>query len=206
MSIRTFLLAVGALLLLGVAAFVVLYVATEPGSAARPAPPAPEPVLAEPPPLVTLPPTARPAVPPALQEPGPPVVYAPLPPKPPPGSWEAVTPVARPASLGPLGAAIGRNLNELQPRIAACFESAGPQGEVTTTADANSADHGVTVLVLHVETLAGKARIVDAPVETFGATPQGVVACAQRALRGRVIPAPQTEAGARHKILYTLAP
>jgi hypothetical protein len=202
---RRFLLAVVAIVLLGAAAIAVLYVLTAPGPASPPHAPEP-PVAYLPPPPVTLPTVAAlPATP--LQEPGPPVEYAPLPPKPPAGSWEAVTPVPRPAALGPIGAAIGRDLNELQPRIAACFEAGASHGDASTMVDPNGAeDRGVTVLVLHVETLAGRARIVDAPVETFGSTSQGVVACAQRVLRGRVVTAPQAQPGARHKILFTLAP
>lgn len=202
---RKFLLALAAILLLGAIAIAVLYVATEPGPAARPPPPAPAIADLPPVPATTLAQPVLPAVP--LQEPGPPVVYAPLPPKPPEGSWEAVTPVARPAALGPVGAAIGRSLNEVQPRLAACFEAAGSHGNVSAVVEPNPAeDRGVTVLVLHVETLAGRARIVDAPVETYGAATEGVVACAQQVLRGRVVTAPQAQPGSRYKILYTLTP
>ena len=125
------------------------------------------------------------------------------------GTWEAVAPVARPASLGPVGAAIGRELNELHPRLSACFDedTAARHGTQPVTAVQDAAptpDMGTTVLMLQVESSGGTARIVDAPVETRGGASDGVIACAQRLLRGTTMEVPVEKAGTRHRILYTL--
>jgi hypothetical protein len=138
------------------------------------------------------------------------VVDAP-PPAPPAGSWEAVPLSPRASALGPLGAAVGRELNELQPQLAACFDEEvqarhGAAGVTAVRDLAPQADQGTTVLVLELETQAGAVRIADAPVEARGGASDGLLACAQRVLRGKVFDAPGAHAGARHRLLHPLLP
>lgn len=203
--------ALSAILLLAAASIVLIAFATReaPGSRAGPQPagsvdpPAPEP----PPPA-----GGRVDVPTAggLPElPPPPVIRDDPPPVPPAGTWEAVAVVARPAALGPVGAAIGRELNELEPELSACFDEVtqaryGREAYTRVRDHARSDDHGTPTLMLEVETLQGSVRIVDAPVETRGGASDGLIACAQQVLRGREIPIPQARAGARHRILFPL--
>jgi hypothetical protein len=142
-------------------------------------------------------------------EPGRPVVYGAPAPKPPEGSWEAVALAPRAAALGPVGAALGRELNELQPKLSACFDEDtqarhGRDGFTEVKDLAPMDDNGATVLVLQVEERPGELRVVDAPVETRGNASDGLIACAQRVLRGRVVPVPQAQGSARHRVLYTL--
>jgi len=137
------------------------------------------------------------------------VVVGPAPPPPPRGSWEAVPPVARPAALGKVGAAIGRELLALRPRLDACFDEEtqaryGPRPH-TVVKDVAPIEAGTTtILMLQIEEAHGAARIVDAPVESQGAASDGLVACVQQVLRGRVVEVPEARAGARHRLLYTL--
>ncbi|HET9554709.1 MAG TPA: hypothetical protein VFP50_17210, partial [Anaeromyxobacteraceae bacterium] len=139
------------------------------------------------------------------------VVVDPPPPAPPKGSWEAVPLSPRPAALGPLGAAVGRELNELAPQLSACFDEEvqarhGTAGVTAVRDAAPQADQGTTVLVLELEAQAGAVRIVDAPVETRGGASDGLIACAQRVLRGKVFDAPGARPGARHRMLHPLLP
>ncbi len=136
-----------------------------------------------------------------------PVVMAPPPPKPPPDSWEAVPAVARPAALGPLGGALGRGLNELQPKVSACFDEYtqaghGTAGYTAVKDYAPAEDLGFTVLMLEVEASRGQLHIVDAPVEARGTASDGLIACAQRVLRGQTMPAPQAQGGGRYRVRY----
>ena len=144
--------------------------------------------------------------------PAPPPAYGPPPPEPPPGTWEAVQPAARLGRLGPLGAALNVRLNALQPRISSCFDQAAARGghiaasdNYTETRDYGQVqDTGTTILMLQVETLAGAARIVDAPVEAAGAASPGAIGCVQGLLRGQVVPVPGATAGQRHRVLHPL--
>jgi len=156
-----------------------------------------------------LPPGAGAA--PAPLGPPPVAVMGPPPSVPPEGSWEAVPPAARASAMGDVGPALGRELNELQPAVAACFDEDvqarhGTTGFTSVQDQAPSDDHGTTVLMLQVETQAGSARIVDAPVETRGRASDGLIACAQRVLRGHRVSAPGVVPGKRYRLLYTLLP
>jgi hypothetical protein len=221
--VRPLLLTAAAIVALGVAALLLvakLTAYTPPATDAAP-PVAEAPPPAAPPPVVPAGP-AGPVPSPTLDVeairrelkpavPGPPVVYGPGPPKPPEGSWEAVPLAARPAAAGPQGAALGRELNELQPRLSACFDEDAQarhgQEKFTTVRDAAPMeDNGATILVLEVEELSGQLRIVDAPVETRGAASDGLIACAQRVLRGHTVAAPGSAAGKRHRALFPLQP
>lgn len=172
--------------------------------------PAPAPI---PPPLTgpgAAPPSAAP--PAGLLGRGVPVEVErdPAPAPPPRGSWEAVPVAARAGALGPLGAAVGQELNELQPALAACFDevsqaSHGLQPVAAVRDAAPQDDAGLPVLMLQLEAGGSQVRIVDALVEARGGAGDGLLACAQRVLRGRTFPAPPGQAG-RHRLLLTLAP
>jgi hypothetical protein len=180
-------------------------------AAAEAPPPAPAPAPA----ATGIPPSAflGPQTPPLPPPPAPPNVYGAPRYEPPRGSWEAVPVVARPSALGPLGGAIGRGLNELQPKLAACFDEDtqarfGREG-YTRARDAETMDEqGTTVLVLQIETGRDEAHVVDAPVETRGRASDGLIACAQRVLRGQQFSAPgvKVAAGQRFRMLHSLTP
>jgi hypothetical protein len=143
--------------------------------------------------------------------PDPPTTYGPPPPEPPPGSWEAVPVAARAAALGPVGVAVNGAINDLQPSLSACFDevSQSQHGQVpfSRTADFKGQEGaGTPILVLELETGAGRVRIVDAPVDTQGSASDGLVACAQRLLRGRVIEGPGVQPGQRARLLLPLIP
>lgn len=213
---RAMAVAAGAILLLGAVSVAVLELVlrdgprpSTPPAFVEPAPePGHEPAPAPPPPAM---PRFDPQASRRLQElPPPPEIRDEPPPTPPKGSWEAVKVAPRPAALGAMGAALGRELNELEPKLSACFDEDTQarygQQEYTTVRDyARSSDDGTTtVLLLEVETIQGALRIVDAPVEARGGASDGLIACAQRVLRGHVVPVPGTRAGTRHRIQFPL--
>jgi hypothetical protein len=207
---KTFLAGAAVIGLAGIAILVALYVATQaPPSAPNdgpaasvtvpPAPDAPAPALAY----------ERPAPLPAQAPPRPPDLVGPKRLTPQAGSWESVAVAARARELGPLGAAVMRGLNDLQPQLAGCFdevtEARFARESVTPTRDAEPMqDQGATIFVLLLESGGGMVRIVDAPVETQGAAGDGVVVCAQRLLRGRSFAVPTTPADGRHRLIFQL--
>ena len=198
---------VAAILGFGVGALLLVSALTsEPRGAPGPAAVAPAPpVEARPAPPIASP---LPGLP-ARQVPPPPLIQGPPPARPPEGSWEAVPQAARASELGPVGAAVGRGLNGLQPLVSACFDevSQARHGQVPYTATQDPAaleDYGTTILVLELETGSGEVRIADAPVETRGGSSDGLISCAQRVLRGRTFAVPEARPGARHRLLYTL--
>jgi hypothetical protein len=143
--------------------------------------------------------------------PPPPLIQGPPRAEPPKDTWEAVEPTARASELGPVGAAVGRELNELHNRIAACFDEDvqarhGLQPITAVKDFASVEDNGTTILMLEIETSQGQVRIVDAPVETRGSASDGLIACAQRVLRGHTVVAPTAVLGSRHRLMYTLMP
>lgn len=211
-------LAIGVSILVAVALGVMawIYVATEgppataggPGPEASAAPAPAEPAAA----LVVLPPPQTPPfAPPAApvdMEPEEPALPRYQPPR---GTWESIAPVARPAALGPAGAALGRDLIALQPQLTACFDEGTAarfgRERVSETLDVERLeDQGFTVLMLQVETAPGRATIVDAPVETRGASSDGAIACAQRVLRSRSVRTTDQRPPARHRVLFNLHP
>ena len=178
-----------------------------------PAPaPAPDPPAAAPVPSPS--PSAAPIVP--L---GPISVVVPpepaAPPRAPPrGSWEDVDPVGRPAELGAIGPAVSMALNDASAKVAHCFDPDTEARHASSGVVPVAASDGTTVagngvpavLLLELETADGAVRIVDAPVESQGTTGDGVVLCAQRALRGLSLPAPGARPGERHRLRYPLLP
>lgn len=215
---RKLALAAAAILLFGGGSMAVVYWVTRepPGTSSYRGPGTPEPpptmdavdapvappVARAPVDMSFTPPTAPGAVP---QMRGP--ESGPPPPKPPAGSWEAVKPAARPGALGPLGAAVASQLNELQETISTCFsedeQARHGQERVATVQDQPSEDYGTTVLMLHIEATAEEARIVDAPVQTKGGSSDGLIACVQRKVRGVTVPVAGGKPG-RYRLLYTV--
>jgi hypothetical protein len=138
----------------------------------------------------------------------PPILFGPARKDAPPGSWEAVPVTARASALGPPGAALGRALAELHPRVSACFDEAtharNGQEAHTTVKDDVMDDNGVTVLMLQIETGQDEVRIVDAPLASQGGNSDALVVCVQKLLRGRAFPAPGVTAGRKHRMPYTV--
>jgi hypothetical protein len=131
------------------------------------------------------------------------------PPPPAPDTWEAVAPVGRVGALRGIGGAIGRELNEIRPRLEQCFgeETQSRFGQVpfSRTGDTQPlGDEGVTVLMLQLETRPGQVVIVDAPVEVVGKASDGLIACAQQVLRGVAIDVPSVKSGERYRVRYPL--
>ncbi len=202
---RLLLVAGGGILALGAAAILLILLVTPGGRQGDPSVDAAAGAPSVPPPLPSL----QGALAPRPEIPPPPLIVNPAPPPPAEGTWEAVPQVARAAEAGPVGAAVGRELNELQPRLAACFDedrqARHGRDRVSRSGDALPMDDtGTTILVLQVEAGGGRARIVDAPVETQGGASDGLVACAQQVLRGHVVPTPAATDPARSRILFTL--
>jgi hypothetical protein len=117
--------------------------------------------------------------------------------------------VARLAALGPPGAALGRELNELQPDLAACFDEVvqSRQGRQRPSATVDARDGtgaGPAVLMLLLEMAQDEVRIVDAPVDSRGGASDGLIVCAQKVLRGRVVQAPGALPGQRARAMFTL--
>jgi len=213
--LRRLLFGVVAILALAGASLIALYAVTRdrrPGRdplvevAPAPAPAAPWTGAASP----SSPPSSN--LPAGLLGQGVPVMVEREPPRPPPppGSWEAVPVAARPGALGPLGAALGRELNDLHDQLAACFDedSQARHGvqPVSQAAGESQDDVGGAVLILQLEASSGQVRVVDAPVEARGGASDGLIACAQRVLRGKVFEAPTDRQSGRFRLLLTLTP
>lgn len=210
---RTVLFALAGIgLLLGGTLAFILLLGNEDGSPGD-APPAPSPVASGPAgdtqlrPLPNLPPPTVPGETPVA----PAIEYGPAPSKPPPGSWEAVAPVARPGALGPLGGAITQGLAALKPDLDECYTAASQARNadqyVSEVKDEIVAeDNGTATLMLQLEGSQGSIRIVDAPVEMRGTASDGLIACVQKQLRGQVIPAAAARPGTRYRIPFPLTP
>ena len=90
--------------------------------------------------------------------------------------------------------------------MARCSEEAPAAGSGSPSAGGGlrTGMRGRTVLTLDVETLDGQLRIVDAALASPAAAGDWRVACAQRKLRGQLIPAPPAKAGSRMKVPFAL--
>jgi hypothetical protein len=215
-SLRKLALAGGAVLLFAGAAVLLVTLATStgPGPSSAPAATVVAPAPAEVPDAGSVPPpplpkdtaTGLPVLPTGGPSAAPP--SDPLPPQPPKGSWEAVPPAARASTLGPLGAAVGRELLDLQPRLSACFDEVSQarhgQQAVAETQDGTLGEGGATVLMLEIEASSDEVLIVDAPVESRGGAGDGLIACAQQVLRGQRIAAPGAKPGQRFRLMHSL--
>jgi hypothetical protein len=143
-------------------------------------------------------------------EPSPPAEFEPPPPPPPDDSWEAVRVAGRPGSLGALGRIMMAELVELQPRLSLCFDEEAQSrfGQVPVSralVGGQEADpNGPTVLFLNLDLQSGQIRIADAPVQSQGGASDGLVACAQRVLRGHVIPTAAAQQAGRARMMFQL--
>jgi hypothetical protein len=112
--------------------------------------------------------------------------------------------------MGLLGPVVANALNDLQPSVAACFDEDAQarhgQAPVSRTAESPSAEEpGPTLLVLNLELSEGQIRIADAPVLNQGLASDGLVACAQRVLRGHVVHTSLVKAPGRSRVTFPLA-
>jgi hypothetical protein len=175
-----------------------------PSTTAVAPPPAPDPA---PPPAPDPAVTAHPM---GMQAPGASVAApAPVdvpPPPPPKDSWLAVKAVGRPGQLGPLGREISSALDDLQGRLATCtnVDVQARHGATPVTGLDGADEQSPPALMLELETLDGEVRIFDAPVENRGKADDGLFACAQKVLRGQVLPAPSARRGQRIRLMYPL--
>jgi hypothetical protein len=130
-------------------------------------------------------------------------------PEPPKGSWEGVAVTTRPAAMGPVAVAIAGELRSMAPAVAPCFDEMAQarfgKREHSEVQYAPSEDTGTTMLVLQIQTGEGEAEIVDAPVEARGGASDGLLACAQAALRGHKLSVPGAKPGERFRMRYMLA-
>jgi hypothetical protein len=117
--------------------------------------------------------------------------------------WEQIRPLTKP--IAPL-------VRALAPPVAPCFgeDSQARFGPTphTTLSDATGDAPGQATLMLQLEAVDGGLRVVDAPVASLGPGADGLVACAQQALRGRMVSLPQLQyqAGDRITMSYPLVP
>jgi hypothetical protein len=119
------------------------------------------------------------------------------------GAWEQIRPLTKP--IAPL-------VRALASPVAPCFDEEtkarfGPRPH-SSLSDATGADPGTATLMLQMEAVEGGLRIIDAPVASLGPSSDGLVACAQQALRGRTVPLPQLQyqPGDRVTMTYKLLP
>lgn len=126
------------------------------------------------------------------------------------GSWDAVPIAPRATSMGEVGAGVSRELAGLQPSISACFDEDaqarhGAQA-VSAVGYGAAEDSGSLTLLLLLETAVNGVRVADAPVETRGGASDGLIACAQAALRGRTLAALGARPGQRYRLRFPVNP
>lgn len=126
-------------------------------------------------------------------------VPAPVPTPPPAwleGGSASLAPTADGTPLGPLKPFVASGLGTLQRRVAECAAegppgaAAEPQGRRTT-------------LTLHIESLDNQLRIVDAVPADAATSADWRVQCAQRKLRGQLMPAPSRK-GQHYEVPFVL--
>jgi hypothetical protein len=96
-------------------------------------------------------------------------------------------------------------VNGLGARLASCPDRQVQQGVGTSPFD----DQGIgqfTVLVLDVSTHDGKMEVVDVSQQSNGSLSAAFVSCAQRMLRGEVVPAPSGREAERTQYAIFLGP
>lgn len=124
----------------------------------------------------------------------------------PPGTpWDEIPPVA--ATRLP---ALSRALGAARPRLERCFDPEVQAREARrpyTSVGTPAAGPGGAVLLLHLEAApGGPLRVVDAPVVARGAVDDGLLACAQGALRGLELGGSGAGEATRLRVRYPLAP
>lgn len=218
---RSVLLALAGIMLLGAVSGAVIVAASRAparssaAGAVEAAPPAA--VTAPPEPVLNVPALPGPAAGSVLGRPPPPQPPAEQPRAAPPlaaadDSWDSVPPAGGPRALGAIGPAfVGGLRRSASAKLSACFDadaqarhaSSGAQPRVVG-GSAASESRGPPVLMLELETLEGAVRIVDAPVETRGYADDGLLLCAQAALRDLRVEVPAARPGGRRRLRYQL--
>jgi hypothetical protein len=200
------------LLLLGVVLFFVVAIVAvilldgatrePPPGATMAAPPEAAPVVARPPDVAPAPVDAPGPPSPAPQKPvalGRPLVATPL-----VGEWERIP--ATPVESWPT---LSQAIEKARPTLAPCYDpdvQAQYGGRPYSAVGAPRPGAGVPVVLVQVETFAeGRARVVDAPVESRGSAEDGLLACIQERLRGLEVQG-RGAAGSRFRIRYALSP
>lgn len=162
-----------------------------------------DPAGAAPPSMAALPPRAP--VPPADARPAGGAQAEKASPTRPQGSAQAPEASSDPA-LARMRPHLTAGLGRLQASVARCSEEApaAGSGSPAPAGGPRTGMRGRTVLTLEVETLDGQLRIVDAALAGPAGAGDWRVACAQRKLRGQIIPAPSAKAGSRMKVPFAL--
>jgi hypothetical protein len=120
------------------------------------------------------------------------------------GAWEGIAPTSL-HSWPTLAAA----LEEARPRLSHCYDEQtqarhGPRPYTATRS--LQPGTGAAVLLLQLEATSGRmVQVVDAPVESRGASEDGLLSCVQEALRGLELKGP-ARPGARYRVRYPLQP
>jgi hypothetical protein len=161
----------------------------------------------------SIPPAEAPGLTTALALPPPPPAPPPGPPPisasfraPDPAVPQAPRPAAAPARRP--GVTVSRITEIARPKLAPCFDpdAQARYGRQGFTA-VGKPGRGQAVLTLQLEAgSGGRARVVDAPVLVRGDAEDGLLACAQQALRGIELPAAGVQPGARLEVRYPLQP
>ena len=196
---KNVVLALAAIALLGVASLAGVYFS----SSGAPATDAPASATGAPDAAVALGATAAPP---------PPQDVAPHPqqallPEPPQDSWDSAPLILRGRTFGRLGMSLESAVEELRPAVEPCLDE-DTQARFGTKSFSSyggrpAADEPlVATLMLEIETSAGQARILDAPVEVRGTASDGLLSCAQNALRGRTLAVPEASAGGRYRMRF----
>jgi hypothetical protein len=127
-----------------------------------------------------------------------------------PDPWASVVPVDRADEMAEVGPAFARALSESFAALGRCFEQSNAPNDPARGAGAanhggaEGTERGPSVLLLELETTAGGAHIVDAPVGLRGATRDEVIRCAQGVFRGMQLDAPGAIPGKRYRMRYAL--
>ena len=125
-------------------------------------------------------------------------------PAPPPGpddgldapSWRDSRLAFRPRELGKIGPYVKAGLDAARREMAFCYRQAGGPPPPRTSDPA--------ILLLYLEAREGALDIIDTRTEYLGTSAPEVVECCREVLRGREIPAFDTEPGRRYRVKYRL--
>jgi hypothetical protein len=200
------IVALVAIALLGMASFVAIYLT----SAGAPAPDASSMAGGAPPPpagLGAVPIAAPPAPGSAAPEVVAPHQQQALLPPPAQDSWDAAPLILRGRTFGRLGMSLESAVSELRPAVDPCLNEDtqaryGTKGFTAYDGRPAADQPQVATLMLEIETMAGGARIVDAPVEERGTASDGLLSCAQSALRGKTLAVPEATPGNRYRMRF----
>jgi hypothetical protein len=121
--------------------------------------------------------------------------------------WDLLPAVSRPYELGTfLAAPVFDGLAAAHVELEPCFDAEQRQLENMPAHEYQPGEQrfGPAMLMLELETRAGVVVIVSADLDTLGTSTPELVACAQKVLKGRVMPAPEAPPGERFRMRYVL--